>query len=107
MVALALMLGVGLPGVDEVAAAGARVIVTREENKPATVEIRAGEEVSWVNATGGGIAHIAFADNDAVQFYLGGKDGGRVKFDGPGTYVYFVHVSGVKGHAHRGTVVVK
>ena len=88
------------------AAADGKVVVTREENKPATVEIKAGETVDWTNATGG-TAHIAFVGNDAVQLYVGGKEGGRVRFEKPGTYEYFVHVSGVKSHAHRGTVVVR
>jgi plastocyanin len=88
------------------AAADANVVVTREENKPATVEIKAGEAVTWTGATGG-TAHIVFTNNEALQFYVGSKDGGRVRFDKPGTYEYFVHISGVKSHAHRGTVVVK
>lgn len=92
--------------VEGSAAADGKVVVTREENKPATVEVKAGETVDWTNATGG-TAHIAFAGSDAVQFYVGGKEGGRVRFEKPGTYEYFVHVSGVKSHAHRGTVVVK
>ena len=88
------------------AAADAKVVVTREENKPATVEIKAGEAVTWTGATGG-TAHIVFTGNEALQFYIGGKEGNTVRFDKPGTYEYFVHVSGVKSHAHRGTVVVK
>jgi plastocyanin len=88
------------------ASADGKVVVTREENKPATVEIKAGEEVVWTTATGGA-AHIAFLGNDAVQFYVGGKGGGRARFEKAGTYDYIVHISGVKGHAHRGTVVVK
>ena len=88
------------------AAADGKVVVTREENKPVTVEVKAGEAVKWTNATGG-TAHVAFVGNDAVQFYVGGKEGGRVRFDKPGTYEYVVHISGVKPHGHRGTVVVK
>ncbi len=84
--------------------AEAKVTVTREENKPAKVSVKAGEEVRWVNATGG-TAHITFG-KDAPQFYLG-KGDNRVKFTQPGTYEYAVHVSGVKGHAHTGTVEVK
>ena len=84
--------------------ADAKVTVTREENKPAKVSVKAGEEVRWVNATGG-TAHITFGKN-APQFYLG-KGNNRVKFTEPGTYEYSVHVSGVKGHAHTGTVEVK
>lgn len=88
------------------AAAGANVTVTREENKPANVEIKAGEEVAWTNATGG-VAHIAFVGSEAVQIHVGGKEGGRIRFEKPGTYAYVVHVTGVKAHAHRGTVGVK
>jgi plastocyanin len=84
--------------------AEAKVTVTREENKPATVAVKAGEEVRWVNATGG-TAHISFG-KDLVQFYLGRGDN-RVKFTEPRTYEYTVHVSGVKGHAHTGKVEVK
>ena len=95
---MVLALGVGA------AWAEAKVTVTREANKPEQVEIRAGEEVYWVNATGG-TAHISFG-KDAIQFYLG-KGSNRVKFTEPGTYEYAVHVSAVKGHSHTGTVVMK
>jgi plastocyanin len=88
------------------AAADAKVVVSREQNKPATVEIKAGEAVTWTSAVGGR-AHIVFAGNEAMQFYVGGKGGGRVRFEKPGTYEYDVHISGVKSHAHKGTVVVK
>jgi plastocyanin len=84
--------------------AEAKVTVTREANKPEKVSVKAGEEVRWVNATGG-TAHISFG-KDAPQFYLG-KGDNRVKFAAPGTYEYTVHVSGVKGHAHTGSVEVK
>ena len=82
-----------------------KVTVTREENKPQTVEIKTGEEVWFVNASGG-TAHVWFAGNDAIQFYVGRGDS-KVKFDKPGVYDYTVHISGVKGHSHTGTIVVK
>jgi plastocyanin len=91
---------------QETAWAGATVRVTREENKPDPVEVKVGEEVVFVNATGGGHAHISFEGNDAVQFNVG-HGPSQVKFDKPGTYRYTVHLSGVKAHAHSGTVVVK
>ncbi len=81
-----------------------KITVTREESKPQKVEVKVGEEVRWVNASGG-TAHIAFGGVDGVQFYLGKE--GRVKFDKPGTYDYTVHISGIKAHAHTGAVVVK
>jgi plastocyanin len=86
--------------------AGATVKVTREANKPDPMEIKVGEEVAFVNATGGGHAHVSFEGNDAVQFNVG-HGGSQVRFDKPGTYRYTVHLSGVKAHAHTGTVVVK
>ena len=84
--------------------ADAKVTVTREESKPRTVEVKAGEEVRFVNSSGGN-AHVMFADN-GVMFYIG-KGPGRVKFDKPGTYEYSVHVTGTKVHAHTGAVIVK
>ena len=99
-VAALLVMGAGRAGAET------KVFVTREESKPRTVEIKAGEEVRFINHSGGN-AHLWFADQDGVKFYLGGKDGGLVKFDKPGTYEYSVHISGTKVHAHTGSVVVK
>jgi plastocyanin len=99
------MVGVALTvAVVSSARAAETVRVTREENKPAKVTIKAGEEVHWVNGTGG-TAHITFGKN-APQFYLG-KGDNRIKFTEPGTYEYTVHVTGVKGHGHTGIVEVK
>lgn len=81
-----------------------KVTVTREESKPQKLEVKVGEEVRWVNASGG-TAHIWFAGADGYRFYLGKE--GRVKFDKPGTYEYSVHISGTKSHTHTGTVLVK
>jgi plastocyanin len=85
--------------------AEAKVTVTREENKPRTVEIKSGEEVRFINASGS-TAHVWFGGNDAVRFYVG-KAGSTVKFEKPGTYDYTVHVTAGKVHSHTGTVVVK
>ena len=85
--------------------AEAKVTVTREANQPQTVEIKAGEEVRFINASGS-TAHVWFAGNDAIRFYVG-KAGSTVKFDKPGTYDYTVHVTAGKAHSHTGTVVVK
>jgi plastocyanin len=87
------------------ASAQAKVTVTREENKPKDVEIKAGQEVQFINHSGG-TAHVWFAGSDAVKFYVG-TSASRIKFDKPGTYEYTVHVSGTKAHSHTGTVVVK
>lgn len=95
------MLALGVPG----AWAEGKVTVTREESEPKTVEIKAGEEVRWVNASGS-TAHVWFGGNDAIRFYIG-KGESRVRFENPGTYEYTVHISGGKGHSHVGTVVVK
>ena len=93
---IALIIGAGSAWAD------ATVTVTREQNKPQAVEVKVGEQVRWVNGTGG-TAHIMFADG--VKFYVGKE--GRVTFDKPGTYPYTVHVTGTKVHQHTGTVVVK
>ena len=57
-----------------------------------------------VNASGG-VAHVSFGDSP-IQFMVGSANS-TVKFTEPGTYKYYVHISGVKGHAHSGNVVVK
>ncbi len=98
MVLIVLMLGIGT------ACAAAKITVAREESKPQKIEIKTGEEIRRINATGG-TAHIQFAGADGIGFYIGKE--GRVKFDKPGTYDYTVHISGVKAHAHTGTEVVK
>ncbi len=98
-IVLTLALGVGGAWAD------GKVTITREESKPQTVEIKAGEYVAFLNASGG-TAHVWFGGNEAIRFYVG-KGGSRVKFDKPGTYEYSVHISGMKAHAHTGTVVVK
>ena len=98
-VMLSLVLGAGG------AWAEAKVTVTREESKPRTVEIKAGEEVRFINASGA-TTHVWFAGNDAIRFYVG-KGGSSVRFDKPGTYEYTVHVTAGKVHSHTGTIVVK
>jgi len=97
-VTLALALGAGG------AWAQAKITITREESKPQKIEVKAGEEVRWVNGSGG-TAHIWFGGEGGPKFYLGKE--GRVKFDKPGTYDYTVHISGTKAHEHTGTVIVK
>jgi plastocyanin len=82
-----------------------KVSITREESKPKTVEIKVGQEVQFINNTGGN-AHVMFAGNDAMMFYVG-KGESKIKFEKPGTYEYTVHVSATKAHAHAGSVVVK
>ena len=100
-VGLTIALGVGG------ASAEGKVTITREENKPKDVEVKAGDEVRFVNSSGQ-TAHVWFAGNDAVRFYVpSGSGGAKVKFDKPGTYQYTVHVTGGKTHAHTGSVVVK
>jgi plastocyanin len=99
VLAMTLMVGLGA------AWAEATVTVTREENKPSVVEIKAGESVWFVNGSGG-IAHISFGEKLAIQFMVGSGNG-SVRFTEPGTYRYYVHISGVKAHAHTGTIVVK
>ena len=98
VLAMALVLGLGA------AWAQAKVAVSREESKPQKLEVKVGEEVRWVNGSGG-TAHVVFAGADGISFYIGKE--GRVKFDKPGTYEYTVHITGVKAHGHTGTIIVK
>ncbi len=75
-----LSLVVGIGG----AWAEGKVTVTREENKPKDVEVKAGEEVRFVNSSGQTV-HVWFGGNDAVRFYVpAGSSGAKVKFDKPG-----------------------
>lgn len=104
LVTFATIVGILATGVDG-ALAQAKVTVTREENKPKTVEVKVGQEVQFINQSGGN-AHVWFAGNDAVKFYVG-TSASRIKFDKPGTYEYTVHVTGTKAHSHTGSVVVK
>jgi plastocyanin len=99
------MLGMTLIVGPGAAWAEAKVTVTREESKPSVVEIQAGESVWFVNGSGG-LAHIAFGEKAPIQFMVGSANS-SVKFTEPGTYKYYVHISGVKAHAHTGTIVVK
>jgi plastocyanin len=99
------VVGIAAMDVDLASAQVAKVRITREESQPKAVEIKAGQEVQFINNTGGS-AHVMFSGQDAMMFYVG-KGESRIKFEKPGTYEYTVHVSGVKGHAHTGSVVVK
>lgn len=92
-------------GAEWALAQTAKVNITREESKPKTVEIKVGQEVQFINNTGGN-AHVMFAGNDAMMFYVG-KGESKIKFEKPGTYEYTVHVSATKAHVHTGSVVVK
>src|SRR5262249_9256123 len=104
----AMVAGVGIMLVTASGAwAEGKVTITREESKPKDVEIKAGDEVRFINSAGQTV-HVWFAGNDAVRFYVPpGSGGAKVKFDKPGTYEYTVHVTAGKTHAHTGSVVVK
>ena len=107
-----LTVAVGAVGVTFALAVGGawaegKVRVTREESKPKDVQVKAGEEVRFINASGQTV-HVWFGGSDAIRFYVpSGSGGAKVKFDKPGSYEYTAHVSGGKTHAHTGTVVVK
>ena len=84
-----------------------KVTITREESKPKTVEVKAGEEVRFINSSGQTL-HVWFGGDGAPRFYVpAGSGGARVKFEKPGTYEYTAHLSAGKSHAHTGSVVVK
>lgn len=56
--------------------------------EPATVEIEAGESVTWTNS--GGVRHTVTSTSDSMDFDepLGSDDSVTVTFDEPGTYEY-------------------
>ena len=81
------------------------VTVTQETNLPATIEVAAGDYITFLNGTWG-TAHIVVGTNEDVQFYIGDQ-GSRMRFVKPGTYPFTVHLLGRTPHTHRGTVIVK
>jgi plastocyanin len=103
MLAVVVALTLGL-GVGEVWAI-AKVTVAREGSKPKTIEIRAGEAVQFINASGS-TAHLWFGDNDTIRFYVE-KAGSTIRFEKPGTYDYTVYVTAAKVHSHTGRIIVK
>jgi plastocyanin len=87
-------------------APAAAITIGARANAPDRVEIRAGEAVEWVNASGG-TAHVWFGPEKILGFYVG-RDRVRVQFDRPGSYDYLVHLTiGASAHSHPGAVVVK
>jgi plastocyanin len=74
----------------------------RDDSTPRTLRIKPGDEVRFVNATGGRV-QLWFPDGLRLFVAPGGS---VVKFDRPGDYDYSVHVSGTKAAAHNGEVVV-
>ncbi|MFP4513991.1 MAG: plastocyanin/azurin family copper-binding protein [Acidimicrobiales bacterium] len=56
--------------------------------EPATVEIEAGESVTWTNS--GGVRHTVTSTTDSMDFDepLGSDDSVTITFDEPGTYDY-------------------
>jgi plastocyanin len=85
--ALLMAVGTVVVGAELVSAQVAKVSITREESKPKAVEIKAGQEVQFINNTGGQ-AHVMFAGQDAVMFYVGKSDS-RIKFQKPGCFGCF------------------
>jgi plastocyanin len=90
----------------------ATVKVTDRDLQPATVTVKEGEVVTWVDTTTDRSAHVAleFGRQAGVQSMVA-KDGGlKARFEKAGTYEYAAHV-GIGGAAHpheiRGKVVVK
>ena len=81
------------------------VTVTQETNLPSTIEVAAGDYITFLNGTWE-TAHIVVGGNEDVGFFIGDR-GSRMRFMRPGTYQFTVHLLGTKPHTHRGTVIVK
>jgi plastocyanin len=87
--------------------AESKVNITRGENQPKAVEVKAGDEMRFINSSAQTV-HVWFAGRDAERFYVpAGSEGAKVKFDRPGTYEYTAHVTAGNVHTHTGSVAVK
>jgi len=90
--------GIGVPG----AWAESTIVLGRDDSAPRTLTIVPGDDVRFINATGGR-AQLWFPDGLRLFVEPGGS---LVRFDRAGTYDYSVHVSQTKAGAHNGEVVV-
>lgn len=89
-------------GVPRAVAAESTIVLGRTDSTPRTLKIKPGEDVRFINGTGGQ-AQLWFEDGLRLFVQPGGS---LVRFDRVGTYDYRVHVSEAKAGAHRGEVVV-
>ena len=90
--------GLGVPR----AWAESTIVLGREDSTPRTLRIKPGDDVRFINATGGK-AQLWFGDGLRLFVEPGGS---LVTFDRVGAYDYSVHVSEAKAGAHNGEVVV-
>jgi plastocyanin len=90
--------GLGVPR----AWAESTIVLSRDDSTPRTLRITPGDDVRFINATGGK-AQLWFPDGLRLFVEPGGS---LVTFDRAGSYDYSVHVSGAKVSAHNGEVVV-
>lgn len=105
------LLTVMLAGVVALAAAGAprawaasTVVLGRVDSTPRKLVIKPGDDVRFINGTGGR-AELWFGGRNGLRLFV--EPGGTlVKFDRAGTYDYSVDVSGTKASAHNGEVIV-
>lgn len=87
-------------------AAERTVVITLGDLRPEKLEIARGDEVTWINASGG-LAHVQFAAEPAGHELI--QKGGtiRMKCDHlPMTHRYVVHISGTKGRMLTGSILV-
>ena len=90
--------GIGVPR----AWAESTIVLSRNDSTPRTLRIKPGDDVRFINSTGGK-AQLSFQDGLRLFVEPGGS---LVKFDRAGGYDYSVHVSETKASAHNGEVVV-
>jgi hypothetical protein len=71
------------------------------DSTPRTLKIKPGEDVQFINGTGG---HAQLWFEDGLRLFVP-PGGSLVRFDRVGTYDYRVHVSEAKAGAHRGEMI--
>lgn len=87
-------------------AAERTIVITLGDLRPEKLEIVRGDEVTWINASGG-LAHVQFAEEPTGHKLIQKSGTIRMKCDHPPmTHRYVVHISGTKGRMLTGSIVV-
>jgi plastocyanin len=100
LVGVVTIAGIGVPK----AWATSTITLSRNDSTPRTLKIKPGDDVRFINATGGR-AQLWFGGQHGLRLFVS-PGGSLVKFDRAGTFDYSVNVSEAKASAHNGEVVV-
>lgn len=87
-------------------AAERTVVITWGDLRPEKLEIARGDEVIWLNASGG-LAHVQFGEEPAGHKLIQKEGTIRMQCDHPPmTHRYVVHISGTKARMLTGSIIV-